>query len=181
MKILYFSFLALVFLGTLSVNEAFSQQSTEAKQNQIADWSQMFPEIPNCERVIQPITRKSEVLEQVAIYKWANAENNGNENYGGCGLITLRFEPSARESARKDSDIVLPPRRQFKIKTFDAYGDSPLCGNDIWAGSITVFFDKDKVLIVSANRGATQILGFARNADYELMKKSMDELVKNKA
>ncbi len=93
MKFLYLSFWLVVLLGSLNVKEVFSQKSTNGKQIQIADWSGLFPEIPNCEREIQPIKQNGEVLEQVAIYERENYKNNKGENYFGCGSITLRFEP----------------------------------------------------------------------------------------
>lgn len=180
MKFLFFSCLAIVLFGSLSVNEAFSQQLIVARQNQIADWSALFPEIPNCERVIQPLTLNGEIFQQVAMYERENYKNNKNENYFGCGSITLRFELSARKTARQSFAIsVSPLRQQFQIKGFDAYSESALCGNDDWKGSTTVYFDEDKVLILSAYTGAEKILEFAKNVDYELIKKSMDKFVKN--
>jgi len=183
MKFLCFSFWAIVLLGSLSLNEAFSQQSIVARQNQIADWSALFPEIPNCERVIQPLTLKDKVFEQVAKYERENYKNNRSENYYGCGSITLRFEPSARKSARENSKraAYFLFGQIFQINKFDAYSQSPQCGNDDWRGSTTVYFDEDKVLIVSAYIGAEKILDYAQSADYELMRKSMNKLIKNKA
>jgi hypothetical protein len=179
MKFLCFSFLAIVLLGSLSVIEAFSQILIVPRQNQSEDWSALFPEIPNCERVIQPLTLKGGVFEQVAMYKRENYKNNKNENYFGCGSITLRFEPSARKAARQDfANSASPLRHQFQMKGFDAYSESALCGNDDWRGSTTVYFDEDKVLIVSAYTGAEKILEFAKNVDYELKKKQWTNLSK---
>lgn len=181
MKLLYFSFFLIILLASFSV-EGFSQQSNLARHNETTDWSALFPKIPNCERIIQPLTQNGEVLEQVAIYEREGYKNNQSVNYFGCGSITLRFEPSARKAARENSKRVdFFPRQIFQIKNFDAYQDSPQCGNDVWIGSTTIYFDKDKVLIVSAYGGAEKILEFAQNADYELMKKLMNKLVKNKA
>ena len=95
----------------------------------------------------------------------------------------LIFEPAARKTARenfKRSELSLLTQ-QIKIKNFDAYQNSPLCGNDNWIGSTSVYFDKDKVLIAEAYRGAAQILEFAQNADYELLKMTVDKLVKKTA
>lgn len=179
MKFLYFNFLLFFLFAGLSV-EIFSRQSIVAKQDE--DWSAIFPEIPNCERSIQPITRNGEVFEQTATYEPKGYKYDVNQGYFGCGSITLRFAPSAGKSARENSDFInFPLRQQFQIKNFEAYRESPQCGNDNWRGSTTVYFDKDKVLIVSAFVGAEKILDFAQNADYELMKKSMNKLVKNKA
>jgi hypothetical protein len=178
MKFIYFGFWVIILLGSLNVDETFSQQSTDAKQNQSTDWSELFPEIPGCERQIQPIKQNSEVWDQAAVYERENYKNNQSENYFGCGSITLRFEPLARETARKSPDFIdFPLRQSLKIKNFYAYQVSPMCGNDFWMGATTVYFDKDKILTVSANMGAEKILEFARNADYELMKKSMNKLV----
>lgn len=116
------------------------------------------------------------------MYERENYKNNRNENYFGCGSITLRFEPSARKKVRQSFAISDSPlRQQFQIKGFDAYSESALCGNDEWRGSTTVYFDEDKVLIVSAYTGADKILDYSRSADYELMRKSMNKLIKNKA
>ena len=110
-----------MLLGSFSVNEAFFQQSIVARQNQSADWAALFPEIPNCELVIQPLTLNGGVFEQVAMYERENYKNNKNENYFRCGSITLRFEPLARKTARQNFAVsVSPLRRQFQIKGFDA-------------------------------------------------------------
>jgi hypothetical protein len=42
---------------------------------------------------------------------------------------------------------MFPFRQVFQIKSFDAYGKSPRCGNDEWISSTAIYFDKDKVLI----------------------------------
>ena len=62
---------------------------------------------------------------------------------------------------------------------YEAYKNSPQCGNDDWQGSIEVVFDKDKSLSVSANRGSNLILDFANNADYESLKKSMNRFMQD--
>jgi hypothetical protein len=182
MKFIYLGFWVIILWGSLSIDKSFSQQSIDVKQNQTGDWSELFPEIPGCKREIQPIKQTGEIWEQVAGYERENYKNNRGENYFGCGSITLRFEPSARKTAQKGSDFIDFPFRQWlQIKNFYAYQVSPMCGNDFWIGAATVYFDKDKILTASANMGVEKILEFARNADYELMKKSMNKLVKNKA
>lgn len=182
MKFLCLSFSLLIFFTGFSRHEILLQPSIGAKQIQTADWSALFPEIPGCERIIQPLTQNGEVFEQAAIYEREGYKNNKNENYFGCGSIALRFAPSARKSARENSTIAdFPLRQPIQIKNFEAYHSSPLCGNDDSRGSTAVYFDEDKVLIVSAYRGAEKILEFAQNADYELLKKSMKKLVKNKS
>lgn len=182
MKILCLSFSLLIFFTGFRSNEVLLQPSIGAKNYQTEDWLALFPEIPNCERVIQPLTQNGEVFEQTAIYERENYKEYKGENYFGCGSITLRFEPSAGKTALENSTIAdFPFRQPIRINNFEAYRSSPLCGNDESSGSTSVYFDEDKVLIVSAFVGAEKILEFAQNANYELMKKSMNKLVKNKA
>ena len=171
MKILAFSFLT-VFI--ISANAVFAQKSENM------DWTDLFPEIPGCERIIEPLTQTGKIFEQTARYQ--PSRNDNPRIYYGCGSITLRFEPSARKSASVNfsKQPNFPFTRKQTVKTFDAYTDSPLCGNDDWRGSIRVYFDEDKVLIVSAKRGAGDILKFAETADYELMKETIDKFVKAK-
>jgi len=181
MKFLCFGFFVIVLLGSLSVNEVFSQQSIVLGQNQFVDWSALFPEIPNCERFIQPITQSGEIFEQIAVYEREGYQKYKNEqNYFGCGSITLRFAPSARKSARQNFTIINFPTQKLRVKTFDAYRNSPLCGNDVSIGSTEVYFDEDKVLIARAYVGAHIILDFAQVADYNLMRKSINKFVKDK-
>jgi hypothetical protein len=185
MKRITFSFMA-VFI--FSVNAVFAPLPIDAQKNENADWAALFPEIPGCERIIQPITQNGKVFEQTAVYERQNyKEYKGNNNYFGCGSIALRFAPSARKSARINyvnsiqNPIYFPPPQKQTVKSFDAYSNSPLCGNDIWVGSTSVYFDEDKVLMVSAYMGAGNILEFAKNADYELLRKSIDKFVKSKS
>jgi hypothetical protein len=146
------------------------------EQSQTVDWSELFPEISGCERMIQPLTRSGEVIEQIAVY---NREDDKNYK---CGAIILRIAPKSRQSAAKIYKTFGFSlfKRKITVKDFVAYTASPQCGNDDWQGSTTVYFDEDKSLIVSAQRGTNRILEFPETADYALMKKSMDELVKNK-
>jgi hypothetical protein len=169
MKFITISFLVMMFLGICSVKEVFSQQSTTAMKDQTADWSALFPVIPGCERVIQALTQSGEVFEQTAIYK----REGGNINNGGCGSITFRVEPGARTAARERFEPFQMFNQKIKIGKFDAYTSSPQCGNDDWIGSTAVYFDENKLLAVTANRGAAAILEFAQKADYELIRKSM--------
>lgn len=183
MKFLCLIFSLLILFTNFRGNEMFTHSSINAKQNRNTDWSELFPEIPNCERVIQPLTQNNEVFEQIAVYEREGYKNNKNENYFGCGSITLRFEPFARKKAREDfkrSDY-LPFRQVFRIKELDAYSESPQCGNDVWMGSTAIYFDEDKALILSAYLGADKILKFAQSADYLLIEKSMNKLVKNQS
>lgn len=182
MKFLQVAFLTIIVLGSLTFTEAIPRQSIVVKQNKVADWSELFPEIPNCERVIQPLTHKGEIFEQIAIYEQENYKNYKGDNYLSCGSITLRFEPSAKKSAQAtaaNSDLgYFPFRQPLQIKNFYAYQVSPMCGNDDSIGVSTVFFDKDKILIVQANTWAKTIMDFAQTADYEVLKKSINKTVK---
>lgn len=168
MKGLYFS----VILGLLLLtDEVFSQRAT--------DLSVLFPEFPGCERVLEPIKRTDKSYEQTAVYERGSQQDRSNPNYLRCGSITLRFEPAARKSARENPSILDSQFRQpFKLKKFDAYSDSPWCGNDVWVGSTQVYFDADKSLTVSAYMGADAILEFAQNANYLMLKKAMNKLAK---
>jgi hypothetical protein len=176
MKILYFSLLLFICAGT-SV-EVFSQNS--AKQIQAADWSDLFPEIPNCDRTIQPISRNGEVVEQTANYDWANYKGEKNQYYYGCGSITLRYAPNARQSARESSSTLnFPMNVPIRVKTFEAYQSSPMCGNDNWLGSTAVYFDENMALFVTANLNAYKIIEFAQEVDYKLLKKRLNKLARN--
>ena len=187
MKFLHLLLWVTLFCGILSVGETFAQQSVKSKPAQATDWSALFPDIPGCVRIIQPLAQNGKTFEQLAIYERQDFETRKDKdpNYFGCGSITLRFEPSARKSASINHTnlvnfpIYMPPQKS-KVKTFDAYSSSPQCGNDIWVGSTDVYFDKDMVLTVSANLGATSILEFAENADYKFLKKSIAKFVKNR-
>lgn len=179
MKILYFSFSLLLLFSCLVV-ESFSQSVAEQFQHE--DWSALFPEIPHCERVIQPLKQKGEIFEQTAVYEREDYQKFKNQpHYFGCGSITIRSASLARKAARENFAVNnFPMTQKFQIKTFEAYRNSPLCGNDISIGSIEVYFDEDKVLIVHAFVRAHKILDFAQNADYDLMKESMNRLINDK-
>lgn len=173
MKILTFGFLTMFIF---SANTIFAQKS------KMKDWSHLFPEIQGCERTFEPLVKNGEIIEQTAVYRPQSVKENEAQIYYGCGVITLRFQPSAR----KDADLSYsdqgynPFIRKQKVKTFDAYSESPMCGNDEWRGMLRVYFDEDKVLIVRAKRGVGDIFQFAENADYGLMKKTIDEFIKAK-
>lgn len=159
--------------------ETFSQLSVNSQSTQITDWAVLFPEIPNCEQVIQALTRNNNVFEQTVIYEWKGYPKNKNENYVSCGTITLRSAHSARKEALQNFRLYDSPTNQrVKIRGFDAFRDGPMCGNDVWIGSTSVYFDDDKLLIVSAYGSAGAILEFAQNADYELIKNSMNKIIK---
>lgn len=162
MKLLY-STLGLIILSATAI---FAQQTDKSKQSNTTDWSALFPTIAGCGREIQPLKQNGKVFEQTA-------------NYFRCGSITLRFEPSARKTAREKSSVLdFPMNVPTKVKDFEAYQSSPLCGNDDWIGSTAVYFDENQVLIVSAYMGGAQILEFAQNADYGLLKKSINKIVR---
>jgi len=177
MKSLYFILLILLFSVSLSCEQTPAQATIVMQKSQTADWAALFPEISGCKRTIQPLTQNGEVFEQTAIY-----EREDFENYK-CGSITLRFAPRARQAAAENFKMnnFSLFRRKTKINDFEAYTVSPQCGNDDWRGSTTVYFDENKVLIVSAYRWSGGISGFPQTADYALMKKLMDALVKNKS
>lgn len=144
------------------------------------DWSGLFPEIPGCEKIVQPLRRQGKVIEQTADYERENYRNLRNNpdypNYFGCGSITLRLEPSARQKASKvDTSMTgaFPPQ-PTTVKGFFALRDGPQCGNDVWVGSTAVYFDTDKVLIVSSYIGADKITEFSETADYRTISKFME-------
>ena len=188
MKLLQISLWLTVCCGILSVGETFSQPPVKSKPSPDADWSALFPEIPNCLRIIEPLTRNGKIFEQRAVYERPNyqTDKGKNPNYFGCGSIALSFKPSARKLAETNymnitlEPFFIPPQK-LKMRNFDAYGDSPLCGNDIWIGSTTVYFAENMSLSVSANMGGTAILEFAENADYKLLKKKIAKFVKSKS
>lgn len=164
----------------------FSANAVFAQNSETADWSNLFPEIAGCVRIIEPLKQNGKIFEQTAIYERLDFETRKDKdpNYFGCGSITLRFEPAARKSASinytnlVNFPIYFPPQKQI-VKNFDAYSRSPQCGNDSWIGSTDVYFDKDMVLTVSENMGGG-ILEFAESADYKLLKKTIGKFVKNK-
>lgn len=168
MKVLYCS---VAFILMFFSEEAFSQRAS--------DLSGFFPEFSGCERVLEPIKRNEKGYEQTAVYQRGSQQERSNPNYFGCGSITFRFEPSARKATRANPSILdFPFRQPFKLKKFDAYSYSPWCGNDMWLGSTQVYFDEDKVLTVSAYVGSHAILEYAQNADYAMLKKTMNKLAK---
>jgi hypothetical protein len=177
-----------VFCGIFSAGETFAQQSLSSKAEQIADWSALFPEIPGCVRIVQPITQNVKIIEQTAIYEQKDFETRKGKdpNYFDCGSISLRFEPSARRSASinyanlVNFPIYFPPQKS-KVKSFDAYTESPMCGNDNWLGTTDVYFDKDMVLTVSVNLGGAGLSDFIENADYKRLKKAIGRFVKSKS
>jgi hypothetical protein len=181
MKVLSLGFIVLALLGSFNINRANAQRSTVMDRSPAADWSALFPEIAGCERSIRPLSRTGEIFEQTAVYRRAGFKNAQNENYLPCGSIALRVMPGARKAAAENFKQLLPVpfRRKTMIGSFDAYSVSPLCGNDNRMGSLTVYFDADKALIVDAYRGAGSLWSFSRTADFEGLKKSMDELVEN--
>jgi hypothetical protein len=175
-------FICLIFWTIiLSANIIFAQQIDKSRQNDAGDWTAFFPVIAGCEREIQPLKQTGKIFEQTANYEHKDYKKYKNKNYFGCGSITLRFEPSSRKTARAKSSILdFPGNMPTKVKGFESYRSSPLCGNDDWIGSTAVYFDENKVLIVSANIGGEKILDFAQNADYKLLRKSVNKIVRGK-
>jgi len=161
--------MALIF----SANTVFSQK------NEKADWAALFPEMPGCERVVQPLVQNGETFEQTAFYRPREESESENRLSYGCGTITLRLDPSARHSAAElyEKQPKSPFFRKQTVKNFDAYSETPLCGNDDRRGTTRVYFDEDKVLIVSARRGAGDLLDFVETADYERLKESMNRVL----
>lgn len=158
----------------------FPIAAVKAQENKTNDWANLFPEIADCERIIQPLTQNGKVFEQTAVYKPANGEQN--QIFPGCGSITLQVQPSLKKSADANyaTQIGSPFTKKLKIKDFDAYSVTPICGNDDSRETLYIYFDKDKALIINAKRGFGNILEFAESADYELMKKSLSRFIENK-
>jgi hypothetical protein len=175
------SFLIVSFwlLSIFSTNAAVAPVPVDFRRDEKPDWSALFPEFQGCERVIQPLAQNGKIFEQTARYERQGFRENKNQFYVPCGTVTLRFEPSARKtaSANHAKSFEIPPVGKRKVKNFDAYMNSPLCGNDEWMGSTSVFFDENMSLTVSAYRGTSGILEFAETADYAQLKKTIDEFV----
>lgn len=127
------------------------------------DWSKLFPEISGCPRAIREMVRSGSAVEQIA-------------DYGGCGSITLHQEPNL---LTKKLQLYQPwheffPSTWIKFRGYDTFQGSPLCGNDLWTGSLEVFFDKDKTLTVSAYQGGAAIMEFAEKADLKELGRVID-------
>lgn len=175
MKFLYSAFWVIILAGTVIL----AQQTGKTNRNDTADWSALFPVIAGCRRDVRSLKQAGRVFEQTAIYQREGYESN--KNYTPCGSITLRFEPFARKTARKKTDtFFFLTNVPTKVKGFEAYQSSPLCGLDTWRGSTTVYFDEDKALIADANAGGEKILEFTQNADYGWLRKSLNKLVRGK-
>ncbi len=181
MRYLYLCFLVTLFFAGLAADYAYPQSRTKVIKNKSSDWTILFPQIPGCERIVQPVQRYGKVIEQTAVYEREHYEKLKNNpdypNYFGCGSITLRLEPSAREKAAKRDFTftgIIPPYLT-SIRGFFALRDGPLCGNDFWRGSTAVYFDSNKVLIVSSYLGADKLAELAETADYESISNFMEK------
>ncbi len=172
-----------MLLFFFSTNAVFAPLRVAAQKSEDIDWSELFPEFPGCQRTIQPLVRTGETSYQTAVYKPQNPEKFNPPTYYGCGTIALRYAPGERktETANFKPQLENPFFRKRKIKSFDAYTVTPLCGNDDSSGSTRVYFDEDKVLIISAMRGAGNLLEFAETADYDRLKSAIDEFVKRQS
>ena len=128
------------------------------------DWSELFPEIPGCARAIRAMVRSDTAVEQTA-------------DYGGCGTMTLRREKDLLIKKRK---LYTPsysfPSGWIKVHGYEAFRQSPLCGNDEWIGSLEIFFEKDKTLNLSGyHHGGTAIMEFSEKADYGNFRQVMNK------
>lgn len=172
MKILIFSFMLMTLFAT---NAVFAPVSVVRQQFEAEDWSALFPEIAGCRRVVEPLSRNGAVVGQTADYR-----STGSDEPYSCGAIALSFEPGARKAARaRFAKNAEPTVSESRLKNFDAYRSSPLCGNDDSLGSIRVYFDEDKAIVVSARKGSENLMSFAENADYELLKKTIERFVRS--
>jgi hypothetical protein len=138
------------------------------------DWTGAFPEVPGCVRVIGPMNRTGKTVEQTANYE-RGLSRSKDPNYVSCGSVTLRLEPNARRNAQAYGKAIGFGPYPSVVKGFFALRDGPLCGNDSWLGSTSVFFDKDKVVIVSANQGAEALFTFLESVDFPQLRNQMSK------
>jgi hypothetical protein len=163
--------LALIASGAVLSTSLWAQKLVE----HTSDWISALPEIPGCERVIGAMKRTGTNVEQTVSYeRGVPARRTEDPNYVGCGSVTIRVEPNARKNAKALGKAIGFGPHPSIVRGFFALRDGPLCGNDSWLGSTSVFFDKDKVLIVSANQGAEVLLDFAEKVDYSELKRELN-------
>jgi len=169
-----------------------------------ADLSQFFPNVPNCIKNIQPLTRDGNRLEQTAIYRIPRIAEQTQTSVSqpgevdltvypdsfmpglptSCGSITIRSAPGLRHAARKQHKNAAQfdfsqSNKPFLIQGHLAYSASPLCGNDPWVGSTSIYFEKNMELQVSADQGPGEmLLDFTRSADYIAIKASIRRLLR---
>ena len=105
-------------------------------------------------------------VEQTALYKTDDRE---------CGAITLRREPDLLAAKRERFASYAFPSTWIKMRGYDTFQGTPLCGNDPWIGTLEVFFDKDKSLAVGAHRWNPSIMEFAQKADFASLKEMMNK------
>lgn len=162
-RLLNYSILLIVFFGLFSVDH-WSQAPNERAAHRSPDWSNLFPQIERCVRKIGPMGYSGKMIQQEASYLYP-----GGSNSPWCGTITLRFEPGARKS-RENKWAEYFPTEKIKVRGFDAWRNSPLCGNDDSGASLEVYFAEDRVLIVG---GIPAILAHVEYADYAMLKRIM--------
>jgi hypothetical protein len=173
---------AVIFLTICFQGKGLSQRTFKV-MNEKSSLLAQFPQIPGCERDITSLSTENRGLEYTVTYERIGTSiDRKDPNYFGCGSISVRVAPGIRKEALQNIAMFgFLTSQLIKINGFDAVQTSPLCGNDPWIGSYSVYFNEDKVLIVSANVPNYEILKYASNADYKSLKSALNEAVKNAA
>ena len=126
------------------------------------DLMSAFPEINGCERKVYPLERSGTGFSQSAYY-------TGSQAF--CGSITIMVAPGLLATRRTEMDSVLS--RRFKVRGFDAWYTTPLCGTPPTGGdSVDVYFATDAVLMVNGETADREgILTYPERADYRLLRR----------
>lgn len=132
-----------------------------------SDVDELFPEIVGCVKVVDRVRRADGFAAQSATYHWIGDEKMRNDpNYTPCGSIEFRVQKNSRK-IRADRWVDYFPAQSLRIRGYDAWRNSPLCGNDPWIGSIEIFLSDDEAIVLSATHSSPSILSFADTADLE--------------
>jgi hypothetical protein len=128
-----------------------------AEAQAVDDFSSVFPAIEGCTRKVESLKRDGSIIAQDA-------------SYDGCGSVSILIVPGTRR-AREANWHEYFPTQKMKVQGYDAWQNSPLCGNDPWLGGIDVYFSDDGVLRASAMLGGAALLDFAKTADYRAIRR----------
>lgn len=144
-----------------------------------AEWSILFPRIPNCEPKELMLEQTGDMARIYAFYSWTNSKPGTDirppKNYI-CGNIEYAFSISGKAIKPKFSDDKPSPfTTRFKLKTFDAYAVRQRCGVGSPGKSLDVYFANDKKLSVNdKTRGG--LIRFPEKADYLKIKAVISKL-----
>lgn len=172
----------LALLPVCNSEKVYNQQFENLPRNltikQTEDWSDLFPEIPNCVRKISPIQRDIYAISQTA-------------EYTQHGLLCISISYTLK-LPNKDGKYEInkfeefPWIRKIKVLNFDAFQISSICGNDPSPGSIIVNIDRNKSVSITSyeyeylitgepSKGRNSLLKIAQGINYEFLKTALRE------